>query len=738
MVNDINKELVKNHEISGIILCNDSNQVVGVNKTKGNADSVYTPNNVINFHTHPISAYNNGKTVWGWPSGEDIRETIKFALAGNKAHLVFSVEGLYTIQVSPCKIRKIKELLDDRERGILIFIIEEYFKTTHNFRGVDDVNKLATKNIFINPYSYVDFVNTFDLVNLLNAKKFVHTSVLTEHTKNIGHTGIHGENNIEKYSFGDSTFSRIPNIGFPDINGHKIENQCLKDYIKKEDLKEIRKISTKGDEDSVKIKDINEVIDKLHKIFEDFDSKQCEIAWNNHKNAWFFVNFFPSNNYREHDYIRNNIFITPVKNIPVTTDVQPFIRIFSNKKEGCTVNQIGQANKFKIGKMTTMGHCTNCGFGKNGKNGKNKSVNYKGTMRFSLKTLKKDLRAVSGKKSVRRRTRFGNENNDQLNKKFENLLDATENLSEHNNTELSKKIKNIDDLFIMYAKLTNSDQETFFFKNEQNKIRFLKLWQRYSEFEQLLYEKHQTYFGNAIGNTNDDCRDAKNKYPELRKKFENNQKLVKQINLFENNNPDYSPILAAKEGGKGLGKDLPLFTKFVENKIGNPLYITKDFTIFLNAQAPYKEAYNNDDKHLAGMSFVHLLVIPTKRIYNAVTLKNSDIPLLQSMRLGASSFIQKPENRKEIVKRIENILSKNKNKTIMDNKFNKHATAFINDNLFNINDFEFYFHPHPCHSVGHLHMHALLSGKTHEYRTNYDHDDKSVSVKTVIDYLNKK
>ena len=63
---------------------------------------------------------------------------------------------------------------------------------------------------------------------------------------------------------------------------------------------------------------------------------------------------------------------------------------------------------------------------------------------------------------------------------------------------------------------------------------------------------------------------------------------------------------------------------------------------------------------------------------------------------------------------------------------------FVELNLFNINDFEFYFHPHPCHSVGHLHMHALLSGKTHEYRTNYDHDDKSVSVKTVIDYLNKK
>jgi len=393
MVKDINEELKKDHEISGVIYCNDDNKVIGINKTKGNADSVYTPNHVINFHTHPVSAYNNGKTVWGWPSGEDIRESIKFALAGNKAHLVFSVEGLYTIQISPCKIKKMKTLLDDEQRGILIFIIEEYFKSTHNFRGVDEVNQLAKKGIHINPYSYVDFVNTFDLINLLSSKKIVHNKSITEHTENIGHTGIHGKENINKYSFGNSTFSRIPNVGFPDINVGRIENQPLSKYIKKEDLKELRKIDTKGEEDSFKIKDINVLISKLQDIFKEFDSKPCDIAWNNHKNAWFFVNFFPSNNYREHDYIRNNIFVSPQINIPVTTDVQPFIRIFSNKKEGCTVNQIGRANKFKIGKMTAMGHCTNCGFGKQnfGK------IKNKSKLSFSLKILKKDLRMVIGK-----------------------------------------------------------------------------------------------------------------------------------------------------------------------------------------------------------------------------------------------------------------------------------------------------------------------------------------------------
>ena len=128
--------------MSGVIYCNDDDTIKTVKKNTGSETSVYTPNNVINFHTHPIHAYNNGKTTWGWPSGEDMRETLKFALAGNKAHLVFTVEGLYTIQINPCKINKMKELLDDTERGILIFMIEEYFKTTHNFRGISEVNRL--------------------------------------------------------------------------------------------------------------------------------------------------------------------------------------------------------------------------------------------------------------------------------------------------------------------------------------------------------------------------------------------------------------------------------------------------------------------------------------------------------------------------------------------------------------------------------------------------------------------
>jgi hypothetical protein len=280
-----------------------------------------------------------------------------------------------------------KELLDDKERVILIFVIEEYFKTTHTFRGVREVNALKKKNITINPYSYVDFVNTFDLVNLLNAKKIIHTSTKTEQTKNIGHTGIHSseKDNISHYGEGNTTFSRIPNIGFPDVDGTKIINECIKNYIQKDDLKEIRKISAKGDEDSFKIKDTQVIVDMITDILKKFDSKQCNITWNNKNNSWFFVNFFPSNNYRQKTYLSDNKFITPNKMIPVTTDIEPFIRVFSDKKEGCSVIEIAKSNKFSIGKMSKGGSgCKHCGFGKRSIIVKNKESKF-------ISLLKKDL-----------------------------------------------------------------------------------------------------------------------------------------------------------------------------------------------------------------------------------------------------------------------------------------------------------------------------------------------------------
>jgi len=349
-VNEILSELVNDFEISGVISCKSSDDV-DITINKGNKDSVMTPNHVINYHTHPVSAYNEGDTTWGWPSGEDVRETMKFALAGNKAHLVFTVEGVYTMQVSPCKIKKMKNLLTNEQIGVLIFLIEEYFKTTHNFRGVDDVNVLSDKKIIITPSSFVDFINNFDLKNLTNAKTIFHTK---------------SKHNVD--SFGER-FTRIPNIGFPDLDGYKITNLPIKNYIKYNELEELRSINKDGREYKSSIKKIDHLLKVFDEILKIFNTNECKMNWNNKPNSWFFVNFFPSKYYLSKKIINNGSFISPKKDLSLLKlEEPPYIKIFSNKVDGCSTEEIRKINKFEIirksNKHTHTGTHRN-NFGKN-------------------------------------------------------------------------------------------------------------------------------------------------------------------------------------------------------------------------------------------------------------------------------------------------------------------------------------------------------------------------------------
>ena len=57
--------------------------------SKGNGSSVLTPFGIVNFHTHPKSAYNGENAKYGWPSGEDMAQSLEFAEKGCLVHLVF-------------------------------------------------------------------------------------------------------------------------------------------------------------------------------------------------------------------------------------------------------------------------------------------------------------------------------------------------------------------------------------------------------------------------------------------------------------------------------------------------------------------------------------------------------------------------------------------------------------------------------------------------------------------------
>jgi len=140
MGNNIVKELYysnlahKNEEYSGRVIFSDSCKNGVCNKkfrdiivSKGDNDSVITPLAIINFHTHPYSCYIREKVKWGWPSGEDIRECIKFSKKGNLVHLVFSKEGTYVI-----KVLSVKGLTPK-----VINFIEKTLVKTHEYRSSD-------------------------------------------------------------------------------------------------------------------------------------------------------------------------------------------------------------------------------------------------------------------------------------------------------------------------------------------------------------------------------------------------------------------------------------------------------------------------------------------------------------------------------------------------------------------------------------------------------------------------
>lgn len=167
---------------------------------RGSATSVKTTDGFCNFHTHPFSCYAGEQTMWGWPSGEDMRETVGFMLKNNLFHLVFTLEGIYMLQVNPNFLKiihddnKLSKTVKDLKgnfispnevRGIIISLIESYFKATHGHRGIQynilnrhkenrkSKNKLSSQYWGIcMPEDWVHFANQFKLSNLVDKNNY--------------------------------------------------------------------------------------------------------------------------------------------------------------------------------------------------------------------------------------------------------------------------------------------------------------------------------------------------------------------------------------------------------------------------------------------------------------------------------------------------------------------------------------------------------------------------------------
>jgi len=150
----------------------------------GEKDSVSAPDAIISWHSHPLSCYRQEKTVYGWPSGEDMRETIIYGMRGSCCHVIPSVEGTYVTQPNPCIVMSlinIENLVDIRQypkiqkvknwgdflRGFIILAIEIYFRSTHVFRTMDFFKNGKTG---ITAKDFVKFTNNSKLSNLFSSK----------------------------------------------------------------------------------------------------------------------------------------------------------------------------------------------------------------------------------------------------------------------------------------------------------------------------------------------------------------------------------------------------------------------------------------------------------------------------------------------------------------------------------------------------------------------------------------
>ena len=167
------------NEKAGVLLFTDTDCKNGVSNkmstkfkiNNGNGASVYTPQGIINFHTHPKSAYQGENAVYGWPSGEDMYQCINFAKDGTLIHIVFTLEGAYII--------KVNKILNQKDAKIL----EEIFKNTHIYRSANQSTQLknfrktfgipgkTTKEIWLKLANGLTLNKLYTLHNLFNNKR---------------------------------------------------------------------------------------------------------------------------------------------------------------------------------------------------------------------------------------------------------------------------------------------------------------------------------------------------------------------------------------------------------------------------------------------------------------------------------------------------------------------------------------------------------------------------------------
>eukprot|EP00834_Sanchytrium_tribonematis_P004850 NODE_261_length_11439_cov_1.285538.p4 type:complete len:236 gc:universal NODE_261_length_11439_cov_1.285538:9990-10697(+) len=217
------------------------------------------------------------------------------------------------------------------------------------------------------------------------------------------------------------------------------------------------------------------------------------------------------------------------------------------------------------------------------------------------------------------------------------------------------------------------------------------------------------------------------KYHEFenrRHAFYNDTKLVKAAECFEHKLPNCSFTDSKLVGMTSEISNLPIFTQYLEtHKVKYILYQNDHFTIILNDKSPY---YTGQNHKLAARSYAQLLLLPNARIYNAVTLNHTHLPLLYRMMDTAHRIFSLKRNRLRTAQKMRKIAYNTGNNL----QLFKDEHIFITDNLIT-KKLKYYVHVHPTLSVGHLHIHGIFENLKHGSKD----EAKNMPMDVIMAYL---
>jgi len=162
----------------------------------------------------------------------------------------------------------------------------------------------------------------------------------------------------------------------------------------------------------------------------------------------------------------------------------------------------------------------------------------------------------------------------------------------------------------------------------------------------------------------------------------------------------------------------PIFTIMNETGADN-LYSDEHFCLYLNHALPYREL-TSGARDRVGMSFVHMLACPRARIYNAATLEATDRALLEHMASTVSRLVDSDDFRRKVYDKLLLQFWPSMQEGFTEDvnaKFTRQSRSWLHHTTGA--HMGYYFHLHPHHSVGHLHMHCLADHiRTNNLRNN--------------------